>query len=164
MERRYFYGNEVSQYGVEHGFVDYRCFAKCFNAVLNNDIMQKTYDIGYWEMVSGMVDNSEEIDELNFEIASINFDLEFEEFDEEEIEELEEKIYELEKEIEELEDEQNYEGEIFQYYIVSDNAVRLLEEANEIVYYNEELDMYVWGVTHYGTSWDYVLTNIKLGA
>ena len=33
---------------------------------------------------------------------------------------------------------------------------------DEIVYYNEELDMYVWGITHYGTSWDYVLTDIAI--
>lgn len=164
MEKRYFYGNEVSQYGIEHGYVDYRCLANCFNAVLNNDIMQKTWDIGYWEMVSGMVDNSEEIDRLQFEIAGINLDLDFEDFDEEEIEELEEKIAELEEKIEELEEEQTCGADIYQYFIVSDNAVNLLEEANEIVYYNDELDMYVWGVTHWGTSWDYVLTNIKLRA
>ena len=47
--------------------------------------------------------------------------------------------------------------EIFQYYIVSDNGAEILQEAEEIVYYNEELDMYVWGVTHWGTSWDYVM-------
>lgn len=60
-------------------------------------------------------------------------------------------------------DEENecYE-DIFQYYIVDDNGAEILKEAGEIVYYNEKLDMYVWGVTHYGTSWDYVLTDIKL--
>ena len=60
-------------------------------------------------------------------------------------------------------DEENecYE-DIFQYYIVDDNGAAILKEAGEIVYYNEKLDMYVWGVTHYGTSWDYVLTDIKL--
>ena len=36
----------------------------------------------------------------------------------------------------------------------------LKRETNEIVLYNAELDMYVWCVTHCGTSWDYVLTNI----
>lgn len=42
-------------------------------------------------------------------------------------------------------------------------GARLLQqETNEIVYYNETLDMYLWGVTHYGTSWDYVLTSIKI--
>lgn len=53
--------------------------------------------------------------------------------------------------------------EIFQYYIISNEGATILKEwTNEIVFYNQELDMYVWGVTHYGTSWDYVLTNIPL--
>jgi hypothetical protein len=65
------------------------------------------------------------------------------------------------KEINELEEEQDYTDEIYQYYIVSDNGAEILKEINEIVFYNEELDMYVWGVTHFGTSWSYVLTDIK---
>ena len=53
--------------------------------------------------------------------------------------------------------------EIFQYYIIDDNGADILmRETNEIVFYSEELDMYLWGVTHYGTSWDYVLTDIKI--
>ena len=53
--------------------------------------------------------------------------------------------------------------EVYQYYIISDHGYRMLEEyTNEIVYYHEGLDMYVWGITHFGTSWDYVLTDIKL--
>lgn len=52
--------------------------------------------------------------------------------------------------------------DIFQYYIVDTNGADILKEVGEIVYYNEKLDMYLWGVTHYGTSWDYVLTDIKL--
>ena len=145
---KYFYGNEISEYGQRNGYVDYATLAKAFDAVLNNDIMQKTYDIGYWEQESGFVDNSEKIDEIREQI---------EELDEEENAE---QIEELESKIEELEEEQEYQPEIYQYYIVSDNGARILEEFNEIVFYNEELDMYLWGVTHYGTSWDYVLTDI----
>ena len=53
--------------------------------------------------------------------------------------------------------------EVYQYYIISDPGFRFLEEyTDEIVYYHAELDMYVWGITHFGTSWDYVLTGIKL--
>ena len=52
--------------------------------------------------------------------------------------------------------------DVFQYIIVSDNAFDILNDANEIVYYNEELDVYVWGITHFGTSWDYVLTEIEI--
>lgn len=61
-------------------------------------------------------------------------------------------------------DEENDEyTEIFQYYIVDDNGAQILQDyTDEILFYNEELDMYVWGVTHWGTSWDYVLTDIKL--
>ena len=50
----------------------------------------------------------------------------------------------------------------FQYFIISAEGAVILEEyTNEIVYYNSNLDLYVWGVTHYGTSWDYVLTDIE---
>lgn len=61
--------------------------------------------------------------------------------------------------------EENEEGwyEVYQYYIISDSGARFLEEyTDELVYYNQQIDMYVWGITHFGTSWDYVLTDIKL--
>ena len=62
----------------------------------------------------------------------------------------------------EEDDEGNYK-EVYQYYIVSDGGARILtDHTNEIVYYHEELDMYLWGITHFGTSWDYVLTDIEL--
>lgn len=165
---KYFYGNEISEYGQEHGYVDYRTLAKAFDAVLANDIIEKTNGmIGYWEQESGMVDNTEEIEELQEQIDNIQNDIDemidsdesFE--DSEKHLEMMNQIEELEEEIEELEEEQDNMDEIFQYYIVSDNGARLLEEINEIVFYNEELDMYVWGVTHWGTSWDYVLTEIR---
>lgn len=147
---KYFYGNEISEYGQQHGYVDYRTLAKSFDAVLNNEIMQKTYDVGYWEQESGFIDNSTEIEELQDKIAEL-----------EEQDGTEEEIAELEEKIEELENEQDEYTDIYQYYIVSDNGAEILKEINEIVFYNEELDMYIWGVTHYGTSWDYVLTDIK---
>lgn len=53
--------------------------------------------------------------------------------------------------------------EIYQYYIITPSGAKFLEEfTDEIVYYHEELDMYLWGITHFGTSWDYVLTDIEL--
>lgn len=55
--------------------------------------------------------------------------------------------------------------EIYQYYIVPGWAVEeIFEDTDEIIFYNEALDLYLWGVTHYGTSWDYVLTDIKINA
>ena len=143
---------------MQNGYVDYATLSKCFDAVLNNDIMSLTYDIGYWEQVSGAIDNTDDIEEL-----------------EEKRDELEEKnerspsqiieneIDEINEKIEELESEQNDDQEVFQWFIVDDLGARLLQqEANEIVYYNETLDMYLWGVTHYGTSWSYVLTSIAI--
>lgn len=150
----YFYGNKVSDYGIEHGYVDYRTLAKAFDAVMNNSIIENTMAIGYWEQESGFVDNSEEIEELHEKINELMLDNENDEHMEE--------IDELHERIEELEEEQDGYSEIYQYFIVDGSGAEILERFGEIVFYNEALDMYVWGVTHWGTSWDYVLTNIKI--
>lgn len=53
--------------------------------------------------------------------------------------------------------------DIYQWYIISDSGAQLLmRETDEIVFYDEDLDVYVWAVTHWGTDWDYVLTDIDL--
>ncbi len=101
-----FNGNEVSDYGKEHGYLDYGTLAKGFDAVLNNEII---HEIDDWEFVSG-----------------------------------------------------DAFAEVFQWYIVSDSFSNVLEDIGEVVWYNERLDMYLWGVTHYGTHWDYVLTNVPI--
>lgn len=107
-----FCGNEASEYAKEMGCLDYATLSKAFDGVLANDLISKTYDIGFWEQIHG---------------------------------------------------EKDYNDEIFQYYIISDGAAQLLQEwTDELIFYNEELDLYVWGVTHYGTSWSYVLTDIEL--
>ena len=63
----------------------------------------------------------------------------------------------------EEEDEDGNYYEVYQYYIITDNGASFLEEyTDEIVFYHEELDMYLWGITHFGTSWDYVLTDIPI--
>lgn len=111
----YFCGNKISDYGIEHGFVDYATLAKSFDAVLSNDIISKTQEIGYWDYFNGS-DYDDENDEYI---------------------------------------------DVYQYYIISSQGASILQDyTNEIVWYNEELDLYVWGVTHWGTSWDYVLTEI----
>lgn len=113
----YFYGNKISKYGLESGYVDYGTLAKAFDAVLANDLITQTQSIGYWEIVNGC----------------------------------------------EYDEESDTYADIYQYYIISVPGANILTElTDEIIFYNEELDIYVWGVTHYGTSWDYVLTDIKL--
>ena len=53
------------------------------------------------------------------------------------------------------------ENEVFQWYITDENGAEILREAGEMVFYCVDMDMYIWGVTHFGTAWDYVLTGIK---
>lgn len=121
----YFYGNEVSEYGKKHGYVDYRTLAKAFNAVLVNDITKLFYcDInGEWNEPEYFNDSEYYTDE----------------------------------------DGNEYYNEIFQYYVIDANGADLLQNwTDEIVFYLPALNMYVWGVTHFGTSWDYVLTDIKI--
>lgn len=176
MFKDYFYGNKISDYGRKYGRVDYATLAKAFDAVLNNEIMGATWELGEWEQESGFIDNSDEIEELEdkisdieAEIAELNEQAEALEYEGknaeaselyEQAEALETKRDKLEEEKDELEQEEDEQPEIYQWYIVSDEGARILEEFNEIVYYHEKLDMYLWGVTHYGTSWSYVLTDI----
>ena len=59
--------------------------------------------------------------------------------------------------------------DVYQYFIVdfSSWTYSLMEKYAEqfgkefILYYLEELGLYVLGVTHFGTGWDYVLTDIE---
>lgn len=61
------------------------------------------------------------------------------------------------------EDEDGYFNEVYQYYIISDDRAGVLKDlTDEIVFYHEKMDMYLWGVTHFGTAWSHVLTDIKL--
>ena len=70
-------------------------------------------------------------------------------------------------------DEENEEyTDIYQYYIVEVDDWRLekykeyLEETNIksdlILWYDNELDIYILGINHCGTSWSYVPTNIEI--
>lgn len=52
---------------------------------------------------------------------------------------------------------------IAQDYLISEmGATILCELTDEIVFYNEDLDLYIWAIDHWGTGWDYVLTDVKL--
>ena len=115
----YFYGNKISDYGLDNGYVDYATLSKAFDAVLVNDITKLFFadingEFNEPEQVNGFIDNSDET-------------------------------------------------EIFQYFIISSYGAQILQElTDEIVYYLPVINCYVWGVTHWGTSWDYVLTDIPI--
>lgn len=67
-----------------------------------------------------------------------------------------------EEEAEESENSGIYYKEIYQYYIISArDAERLADYTDEIVMYNERLDLYILCVTHCGTAWSGVPANWK---
>lgn len=52
--------------------------------------------------------------------------------------------------------------EIFQWYLISPSDADYLKSVtDELVFYSDVLDEYVWGVTHFGTSWDSVELEVK---
>ena len=57
-----------------------------------------------------------------------------------------------------------YPIEIYQFFAIDSNGVEIIKDfaPSEIVFYFNELDLYIWGVTHFGTAWDYVLTDIEI--
>lgn len=171
---KYFYGNKISEEGLRRGYVDYRTFSQAFDAVLNNNIISELsnkgyyfdeYNTEYYEDNDGNIYTSDEAQERREELEEKREELETlysEALDNDapNAAELENQIDEINENIEALE-EPHYK-DLFQFYIVSDNAEELLKEAGEAYFYNAELDLLVWGVDHWGTSWDYVMTNIKL--
>lgn len=61
------------------------------------------------------------------------------------------------------EDGEEYPVEIFMYFVITGSSAKYLKRnSNEIVFYHEPSHTYFWGITHYGTSWDYVFTDIKV--
>lgn len=51
--------------------------------------------------------------------------------------------------------------DVFQWYIIRESDVSLLENDYPI-YYCDELDLYILGITHCGMSWDMVYTNVEI--
>ena len=54
--------------------------------------------------------------------------------------------------------------DIHQYYLISEKAANILmeESEEEIVFYNDVLNAYIWGITFCGAAWSEVLTDIPL--
>lgn len=164
---KYFCGNKISEYGLEHGYLDYHTLAKAFDAVLVNDITKLFYstisgEYNEPEQENGYIDNSDEIDAKLDQIDAL-IDTRNNSDDDAQIEYINEQIEIITEQIDELEREQDEQREIFQYYIISDNGADIIKNyTNDPLYYLPVLNCYVWGVTHWGTSWDYVLTDCKL--
>ncbi len=63
------------------------------------------------------------------------------------------------------EEQEEYEAvyhDIYQWYIITaDFAEYLKDHTDETVFYNVELDMYLWAVHHWGTPWNVVYLDIR---
>ena len=126
------YGAKVSDYGLERGYLDYRALAQIIGDCILNNYIRPASEYGEWELVSGNDCFGLDIDGRECDLYS---------------DECVDTVY----------------YDIYQDYIITEQGANFLfRYTDEIVYYNSEIDMYIWGITHYGTSWDYVLTNIKL--
>lgn len=159
----HFYGQEISDYGKENGYVDYRALAKSFEGVLNNNIVSH---VGWenWEVENGSLEYYEyDGDRYSYnELEELKEELENEQY---ELDEESERYTEIEQALTEISDSMDRPeyAEVYQWFIIDYNGAEILKEwTNDIVLYNEELDMYVWGVEHFGTAWNYVLTDIEL--
>ncbi|MBR5950765.1 MAG: hypothetical protein IKZ87_04955 [Actinomycetaceae bacterium] len=124
-----YWGQEVSAYGQEHGFVDYSAFARAFNHV---NITNKIQEIDPY-----LLDNVES--GQPYEDSDGNRYTEFPEGRED-----------------------VFVRDIYQFFVIDEFGQRLCEEAGEIVCWSDALDAPVWCVTHFGTPWTGVLTDIPL--
>lgn len=181
----YFYNSQISQYGVENGYVDLEAFASNFSHI---PLCDKMFNNVEYELINGsnvfycdsagkeytfeeredkVSDISSEIDELIDQKSMYEDKLENgnSKISDEELEnlinELDDKIADLNNDISSLEYEM--ENPPLSFYHIDKKGVDLLSHyTNEQIYYIPEYDMYIWGVTHIGTSWTCVLTNIKI--
>lgn len=173
----HFCGKKISDYGLEHGRVDYRTLASAFDAVLCNNIFSVVDDLepvqsgeyyldsngnyyDYDEAQERIEELEEERETLSDECGSLEIDFvdSDEDLPDKYYENLD-RMHEIDSDLEELEDV--HYSDVCQWFIISDNGAELLQDyTDEVLYYSDSLDCYVWGVTHWGTSWDYVLTNI----
>jgi hypothetical protein len=117
---------------------------KLFYSTINGDFIEP-------EQVNGYIDNSDTIEELQEQIDELDPETDAD------------KIEELQEQIDELEREQDEQPEIYQYFVITESGAEILQEyTDDPVFYIDSLDVFIWGVTHWGTSWDYVLTDVKI--
>ena len=156
---KFFYGNEVSEYGQKCGYVDYRTLAKAFDAVMCNDIMTATSgtDCGEWEQLTDGRDY-DRIEELDEKIDAINDEL-FDLYHEEETSKVLAEIEEKEAELKELEEtiltasEKFAELEMKLYEDYSDQMLysrnKVMTEAVEKLLSEKKNVFYVVGAAHF---------------
>ena len=96
------------------------------------------------------------INEYNSELLIDNYDVEtFDDLTDDDIEEI------IDNYGDDIISDLDLYPDIYQWYIIRESDVHLLENDYPI-YYCDELDLYILGITHYGMSWDMVYTNVEI--
>ena len=174
-----FLGVEISKYGMENGKVDRATlFQAIGGGILNNEIFNETVSQDMvWKITNGTPFMSYDSDgkEYTYEEAmnrieelqdmiSTNECLLTPTFEDEEIEDRDELEAEISKWTTDIENLNTfYENTVYQYYIITPEAATILSKyTNELVFFCAEINTYLWGVTSYGTNWNYELTDITL--
>lgn len=178
MTNKYYYGKEVSEYGVRKGFVDLDAFSEVMNGVMHCSILEKVTDLGFeWQLINGSLyeyfdtngniytydEAQDKISDIQDGIDTLQYEIDdSDENDECCIESLEQDIKKLETEISVLEEPE--EKTIYRCYIISANAAEILmqDSEEELLFYCKELDMYVWCLTKNGEDWKNILTDIPV--
>lgn len=134
------------------------------NMVLCNDILDVDYEMELQNM-DYLVD-TDDVKTWISEYANDDFLMDFFDYDDNkhDIDNLTDDDLQLVKDdylmdiIDDL-DLYNYYDDIYQYYIIDDHSSDLFIKLQYPVFYSNALNVYVVGITHYGTSWSYILTN-----
>lgn len=96
------------------------------------------------------------INEYNSELLIDNYDVEtFDDLTDDDIEEI------IDNYGDDIISDLDLYPDIYQWYIIRESDVHLLENDYPI-YYCDELDLYILGITHCGMSWDMVYTNVEI--
>lgn len=96
------------------------------------------------------------INEYNSELLIDDYDVEtFGDLTDDDIEEI------IDNYSDDIMDDLGLYPDVFQWYIIRESDVSLLENDYPI-YYCDELDLYILGITHCGMSWDMVYTNVEI--
>lgn len=96
------------------------------------------------------------INEYNNELLIDDYDVEtFDDLTDDDIEEI------IDNYGDDIMDDLGLYPDVYQWYIIRESDVSLLEKDYPI-YYCDELDLYIVGITHLGISWDMVYTKVEV--
>ena len=96
------------------------------------------------------------VNEYNSELLIDNYDVEtFDDLTDDDIEEI------IDNYGDDIISDFDLYPDVYQWYIIRESDVSLLENDYPI-YYCDELDLHIVGISHWGVSWDMVYTNVEI--